>query len=100
MYSRVITTKSPPVDDAGPAVQFIRDVLLPASQGMDGYRGYVALFDKEKGKSITVTLWADEASEQRSDEPSRAARNQAVAAVGGEVVSVEQFEVAVADLRE
>jgi heme-degrading monooxygenase HmoA len=99
MYSRVITTQSPPVDDAGPAMDFIRTALLPASQAMDGYRGYIALVDKDKGRSITVTLWDDEESERRSDEASRESRQQAVRATGGEVVSVEKFVVAVADLK-
>lgn len=99
MYSRVITTQSPPPDDVQPGLQFVREVLLPTSQAMDGYRGYVALFDRKTGKTITVTLWDSGESERRSDEASWEARAQAMRALGGEVVSVERFEVAVADLR-
>lgn len=99
MYSRVITTQSPPPEDVEPVVDFVRQVLLPASQGMEGYKGYVALFDRKTGKSVTVTLWENEETERRSDEASRSAREEAMKALGGEVLSVEQFEVAVADLR-
>ena len=97
MRARVIVTDAPAeIIDAG--AQMTRDVLVPASRAQEGYRGYIALYDRATGRSLAVTLWEDEESETASDKASRGRREEAAKAFGANIVSVDKYDVAVAEL--
>jgi heme-degrading monooxygenase HmoA len=65
-----------------------------AVQEMDGFAGGYVLVDHEDGRTMTITLWDNLATLESSESKARFARNEAASAVGGEVLSVEKFEVA------
>ncbi|CAN5648841.1 hypothetical protein BH20ACT23_BH20ACT23_11310 [soil metagenome] len=95
MRARVIlTAASPEVVEAG--VQLTEDVLVPNARQQAGYRGYIALYDVERGVGTAITLWEDEATEKASDEELRPGREQFAAAFGAEV-RVEKYDVGVAE---
>lgn len=98
MRARVIfSTASPEVVERG--AQLTRDVLVANARLQPGYRGYIALYDADRGVGTAVTLWQDEATEEASDEALRPAREQFAAAFGADV-RVEKYDVAVAELVE
>ena len=74
------------VDSFGQAAQ--------AVQELDGFAGGYVLVDHEDGRTMTVTLWDNLAVMDSSESKARSARNEAASAVGGQVLSVEKFEVA------
>lgn len=95
MKARVILTRGEPsLVEAG--VELTRSVLVPAARQHPGYRGYVGLYDAERGIGMAVTLWADEQAEHDSDDAMRASREQFAQAYGAEV-TVENYDVAVVD---
>jgi heme-degrading monooxygenase HmoA len=63
-------------------------------QGQDGFAGGYVLVDYEDGRTMTVTLWENQAAADSSESVARTARTNAANAVGGSVLSVERFEVA------
>lgn len=63
-------------------------------QALDGLVGGYVLVDYEDGRTMTVTLWENQAALDSSESATRAARTNAANAVGGSVLSVERFEVA------
>jgi len=65
-----------------------------AIQAMDGFAGGYVLVDHEDGRTMTITLWSNLATLESSESKARSARNEAASAVGGQVLSVEKFEVA------
>jgi len=64
-------------------------------EGLDGFAGGFVLVDHEDGRTMTVTLWENQAALDESESIARSARNNAAGAVDGDVLSVEKFEVAV-----
>ncbi len=74
------------VDSFGQAAESIQE--------MDGFAGGYVLVDHEDGRTMTITLWDNLATLESSEPKARSARNEAASAVGGEVLSVEKFEVA------
>ncbi len=78
------------IDDAvqafGTAAQEIQD--------QDGFAGGYVLVDYEDGRTMTVTLWENQAAADSSESVARTARTNAANAVDGSVLSVERFEVA------
>jgi len=63
-------------------------------EGLDGFAGGYFLVYHEDGRTMTLTLWENDAALEQSEAVARSARNKASEDVGGSVLSVEKFEVA------
>jgi heme-degrading monooxygenase HmoA len=61
---------------------------------LDGFAGGYVLVDSEDGRMLTLTLWENSATLESSEHAAGAARRHAAEAAGGNVLSVEKFEVA------
>lgn len=96
MRARVISSKADPQLIDG-WIELTRDTLVSASKAQEGYVGYIAYYDRDKGESVAVTLWADERTEAASDEVSAPSRNAFAEAVGADL-RVDRFDVAVVDV--
>lgn len=96
MRARVIAARGAP-ELIDMWVQVTREALVPGARGQDGYRGYVAFYERETGEAIAVTLWDDEEAEMRSDEAARQTRER-MAVQTGTAIQVDKYEVAVLDI--
>ena len=93
MFARATTIAgNPDTVDAG--IEEYRRVLSAFSE-IPGNQGAFLLVDRSSGKALGVTLWDDERSMSESRERANELRQQATSATGGDVQSVEEFEVAV-----
>jgi heme-degrading monooxygenase HmoA len=61
--------------------------------GMDGFQSGYVFVDSETGATMTVTFWQSHAAAEDSATRAATARQRAVAAVDGEVQSVQGFDV-------
>jgi heme-degrading monooxygenase HmoA len=96
MHARVSSFEGPP-DGTLEGIKLARDRILPAARLLDGFLGIHILFDRESGRSVTVTFWEDEESMLRSEESARQTKEESARAAGFEMVSVERYEVALSD---
>ena len=96
MFARVSTFQGPP-DQTAEGIRVAREQILPAARLMDGFRGIYILFDRESGKSLSVTLWETEEDMRASEEAANRARTESAQASGEKVVSVERYEVALTE---
>jgi hypothetical protein len=76
-------------------IRQFRDVVIPAYKDVAGFKGGYMLVDRKKGKLIGVTLWATEADMHATETISQGLRTAGSRAAGGNVHSVEVYEVAV-----
>lgn len=97
MFARVSTFQGPP-EQTAEGIRLAREQILPAAKLQDGFEGIYLLFDRETGRSLSITLWETEADMKASEEAASRVRNESVRAAGDAVVSVEHYEVALADL--
>lgn len=94
MYARVTNLAGPPENfDRG--ARYIEEQVVPRLRQMDGFRGFVALGDRQGGRLLGVAFWEDEDALQATETPVSAVRSAAAEAVGGEVTGVDVYEVAV-----
>ena len=75
MFARVSTFQGPP-DQTAEGIRLAREQILPAARLMDGFKGIYLLYDRESGKSLSVTLWETEADMQASEEAASQVRTQ------------------------
>jgi heme-degrading monooxygenase HmoA len=92
MYARVTTIEGAP-DRMDDAKGHIQEQTLPQLQKMDGFKGFVALGDRQSGKVVGVAFWESEEALRATEGAVSSVRSGAAEASGGTVASVEQYEV-------
>jgi heme-degrading monooxygenase HmoA len=92
MYARVTTIQGAPgkMDDTKGHIQ---EQTLPQLQKMEGFKGFVALGDRQSGKVLGVAFWESEEALRATDEAVSSVRSGAAEAASGTVASVEEYEV-------
>jgi heme-degrading monooxygenase HmoA len=86
MHARVTTIQGSP-DKMDDAAVHLQEQTLPQLRQMEGFKGFVALGDRQSGKQLGVAFW-------ESEEALRATEG-AVSSVRSGAASVEEYEVLV-----
>jgi heme-degrading monooxygenase HmoA len=94
MHVRLTTIEGSP-DRMDEATRHVQEQTLTQLRQMDGFKGFVALGDRQSGKLLGVAFWEDEEALRATEEAVSGVRSGAAEAVGGSVVGVEEYEVVV-----
>ena len=94
MYARVTTIQGAPgkMDDAKGHIQ---EQTLPQLQKMEGFKGFVALGNRQSGKVLGVAFWESEEALRATEQAVSSVRSGAAGAADGIVAGVEEYEVLV-----
>ena len=99
MYARVSTLEGPPeLMDEG--LRQAREVVLPGAKQIEGFKGMIALGDRQSGKTLGITFWESEELMRASEEEEAAARlcEESAEAGGDTIAGVERYEVGLFDV--
>jgi heme-degrading monooxygenase HmoA len=88
---------SPEVHDRG--LELVRDQILPWLRDSTGFRGLIRLDNRAEGKTLVVTLWADEDALRASADAAERLTALAVDTSGATREGLEEFDVTFFDLR-
>lgn len=77
--------------DIRDSTQTVRELLNRTS----GSEGAFYLVDRANGRTMSVTLWDSEESLRASEQAATQVREESTARVGGNIVAVERYEVAI-----
>jgi heme-degrading monooxygenase HmoA len=94
MFARVSNYQGPP-NQVDEGIRTAREQILPRAAELDGYKGAYFLVDRQSGRSVSITLWESEEAMRASEEAANQLRSESAQASGGEIVSVERYEVAI-----
>jgi heme-degrading monooxygenase HmoA len=93
VYARSTTIKAQPSSiDAG--IEHVRNTVMPALEGIEGFTGLSLLVDRSSGRCVTTTAWQSEEAMHASAESVRPVRDRAAEIFGGST-QVEEWEIAV-----
>ena len=93
MHARVTTLSGSPGDVDSGIANFQADVVPFAKEQGEGA---ILLVDRQSGKAIAITLWADEQALRESEDAANALRANAADQMGAsETPTVERYEVAI-----
>ena len=92
MHVRISTVEgdASKIDDA---VAVINEKVIPTLKAQEGFTAANFLADRSTGKLIGIAFWQDEAALEKSGAAVGPMRNAVADAVGGQVVSVESYEL-------
>jgi len=93
MYARSTTVRGDPkkLDDG---IAYIRDDVMPAVQQMSGCVGLSMLCDRDSGRCIVTTAWADDSAMHATEEAVRPMRDR-LAEIYGAASEVNEWEIAI-----
>ena len=95
MYARASTLEGPP-DQIDEGLRYIREQILPkAFQDDEGFKGALALADRQSGKTLTITFWESEEAMRATEEEANRLRSEIAQAGGETIAAVERYEVGV-----
>jgi heme-degrading monooxygenase HmoA len=92
MFARLTTLQGSP-ERADEAIRFIQETVLPQAKQQAGFQGGYWGLDRSTGKGIALTLWESEQAVRDSEPSGQQVRQEGARAIGGDVVSVETFEI-------
>jgi heme-degrading monooxygenase HmoA len=93
VHARVSIFEGPP-DMIDESLRQAREVILPQAKEMDpGFKGIIALTDRQSGKLLGITFWESEEAMRASEEEANRLREESAEAGGGTVAGVERYEV-------
>jgi heme-degrading monooxygenase HmoA len=72
--------------------------LVPWFETMPGYKGTLLLADRQAGRWLGVTFWDSSNGMEASEAEAQGPREQAAEGLGADIVTVENYEVALADV--
>jgi hypothetical protein len=92
MYAQVSTVEASPanLDDT---THFFREQLLPQLQQIDGFKGFVSLGNRRKGKLLSVVLWENEEVMRSMEDVVSGLRGGIPHPLGAIAVDDENYEV-------
>ena len=97
MFARMHTLETTP-EQHDQGLEIVRDQILPWLRNSTGFRGLIRLSAPRRGKSIVITLWADEDSLRASDDAGKRLSELAAATVGVTKRELDDFEVTLFDV--
>jgi heme-degrading monooxygenase HmoA len=92
VYARVSTLEGPP-QLMNESLRLAREVVLPQGRLMEGFKGMIALGDRQSGKTLGITFWESEDAMRASEEAAKRLREESAAAGGDTIADVERYEV-------
>ena len=92
MFARVTVLQGSP-DDFDDAARVMREQTIPAARGVPGLVNAYWAFERASGKGVVFAVYESEDALRASEEQVRQLREAGVAAAGGQIVSVDSYEI-------
>ncbi len=88
-----MSTLEGPPDEMDEGLSQVRELVLPLLQQQDGFKGFIALGNRQSGKLIGVSFWESEKAMQDSEELGDRTRSDTAEATSDTIADVERYEV-------
>jgi heme-degrading monooxygenase HmoA len=92
VYARVSIFEGSP-DQMDESLRQAREQVLPRARQMDGFKGLIALGDRQSGKTLGITFWESEEAMRASEQEANRVRSESAEASTQEIAGVERYEV-------
>jgi heme-degrading monooxygenase HmoA len=93
MHARVSIFEAGNPDQVDEMLRQARQQVLPQAKQMDGFKGLIALGDRQSGKTLGITLWESKEAMRASVEAAKRLRSETAQAGGETIAGVERCEV-------
>ena len=92
-----MTTFEASPDRIEEGLRIYRESVFPWLRDATGFRGWIVLVDRERGRSLSVTFWATEEAALDPGASGGALRDEIASRVGAAMTTLDVYELAVAE---
>ena len=92
MCARVSTLEGSP-EQIDEGLRYLREELLPTGKDDPGFKGLIALADRNSGKTLSITLLESEEEMGATEQDANQLRSAWEESSGQQIASVESYEV-------
>ncbi len=92
VYARVSTLKGSP-EQIDEGLRYLSEEILPTGKDDPGFKGLIALGDRQSGKTLSITLWDSEEDMRATEQDANQLRSAWAETSGQEIASIESYEV-------
>lgn len=97
MFARVhVLQTTPEQSDSG--LEIFREQLRPWLRDASGYRGLIRLLDRENGRTLVISLWADEKALEASTQAGEQLAELTAQTTGATRLAIEKYEATLFDI--
>jgi heme-degrading monooxygenase HmoA len=75
------------------ALRDVKEHVLPLLQQQDGFKGFIALGNRQSGELIGITFWESEQAMQASEEVGERTRSETAEDTSDTIAEVQRYEV-------
>ena len=92
MHARMSTLEGA-TEEMDEALRDVREHVVPVLKRQDGFKGFIALGNRQSGELIGITFWESEQAMQASEELGNRMRSNTADDTGEAIEDVERYEV-------
>jgi heme-degrading monooxygenase HmoA len=92
VHARISTLEGPP-EHIDEGLRQVRENILPQIQQQEGFKGMIALADRQTGKTLGITFWESEEALKASEGAADRLREESAEAMSDTIAGVERYEV-------
>ena len=92
MRARISTLEGSP-EHIDEGLRQVRENVLPQLQQQEGFKGMVALANRQTGTTLGITFWENEEALKASEEAADRLREDSAEAMSDTIAGVERYEV-------
>jgi hypothetical protein len=98
MYARLISFSGAGADRREPALEMVRNNVIPVLQTYDGFAGYILLVDEDNSRAKAIILWESKDAAESAEETLAERRQRMSSQLGISVESADLYEAPVLEL--
>lgn len=98
MHARLVSFSGADPSNRDRALQNIRENVVPMLRQVDGYAGYIALYDGPNRRAKGLVLWESEEAAEAAEEQLAERRRQIAGEMGLTVESADLYEAPIVEL--
>jgi heme-degrading monooxygenase HmoA len=92
LHARMSTLEGSP-NELDEGLHDIKEHVLPILQQQDGFKGFIALGNRQSGELIGITFWESEQAMQASEEVGESTRSDTAEDTGDTIADVQRYKV-------
>jgi hypothetical protein len=98
MYARLVEVEGVDSSKREEVLEIIRGRIIPGLKEIEGFAGFISLFDEESRRTRSVVLWETREGAEEGERRFAAKREEVVRGIGGTVRSADLYEAPIVEL--
>jgi heme-degrading monooxygenase HmoA len=98
MYGRLVEIEGVDASKRDEVLGIIRERVIPSLKEIEGFAGFVSLFDGDSRRARSVVLWETRDAAEEGERQFKAKREEIVRGVGGTVRSADLYEAPIVEV--